>query len=87
MNCGSWSVIRTNVRGAADPVEKLFDALSHCAGLYPSANGAESGDAHPFSGIAPFGTGADSDDDEEGTEDAEEPAVDNRETKRVRTEN
>ncbi|WFC95226.1 hypothetical protein MBRA1_001873 [Malassezia brasiliensis] len=56
----------------ADTLEKLFDALSHCAGLHPSENGAESGDAHPFSGIAPFGTGADSDDNEEDADDAEE---------------
>ena len=80
--------MQTLVCCATDPVEKLFDALSHCAGLYPAANGADGGDAHPFSGFAPFGTGADSDDDEEGdTEDMERPAADDRETKRVRTEN
>ncbi|SPO40325.1 uncharacterized protein PSFLO_05807 [Pseudozyma flocculosa] len=38
-------------------VDQLFEALSHCASLHPSAGGGGDGGSHPFSGFAPFGTG------------------------------
>lgn len=41
--------------GAA--LDKLFEALSHCASLHPSGPAEDDG-GHPFAGYAPFGTSA-----------------------------
>lgn len=39
-------------------MEPLFEALSYCASLHPSATEEEDeGGGHPFSGVGPFGTG------------------------------
>lgn len=59
-------------------LDRLFEALSHCASLHPSGPEEDDG-AHPFAGFAPFGTSAsgmqlgevDDDDDDEAFQDAE----------------
>lgn len=70
----------------SDPVEKLFDALSYCAGLHPSSVDANSNGGNPFSSIAPFGSGVSA--AKEGDEDEEDLDEEDQvpEKKRVRTE-
>ena len=55
-------------------LDKLFEALSHCASLHPSGP-VEDDSGHPFAGFAPFGTSASGtqlgDDDEGAYDDAD----------------
>jgi hypothetical protein len=72
-------------------VEPLFEALSYCASLHPSATDAEDeGGGHPFAGMGPFGTGTlgqGNQTSEEAFEDADEDdAVQLSETGRVRND-
>ncbi|WFD43319.1 hypothetical protein MPSI1_001980 [Malassezia psittaci] len=51
--CELWIVAESK-----ETLEKLFDAMSHCAGLHPSNGSTESDHSHPLAGLAPFGSGA-----------------------------
>ncbi|WFC99229.1 hypothetical protein MYAM1_001973 [Malassezia yamatoensis] len=61
--CELWIVAESK-----EHLEKLFDAMSHCAGLHPSNGGTESCQSHPLAGLAPFGSGAEGNLDELLTE-------------------
>lgn len=68
-------------------LEVIFDALSYCSSLHPSALGGGEDDAmlgHPFAGVGPFGTGvhgqaeADGAFDDATEEDGDEDAAEGR---------
>lgn len=76
-------------------LDKLFEALSHCASLHPSGPVEDEG-GHPFAGFAPFGTsasgvhlGEDDDEDDGAFVDAEAEGDEDQElseTGRVRAD-
>lgn len=73
-------------------LDRLFEALSHCASLHPSGTVEDDG-GHPFAGFAPFGTSAsgvqlgDDDDEEDGAyDDADADDQELSETGRVRAD-
>ncbi|WFD30886.1 hypothetical protein MSPP1_001910 [Malassezia sp. CBS 17886] len=73
-----WIVTRSD-----ESLNALFDGLSYCSGLYPSAGTANGDSGHPLAGLAPFGADAMSSDDADAESDDADEEDDDRDADRM----